>query len=429
KDAIDQVQVAYRKFDDSQRLGIVDTDYMMFSALDVGPDPVIVSKLNKTNISANYLRPLLLSSKIMIVSALTRYPQSDMGTLYNAIKESKHRKVIASGAKNRAQTEKKSEWLWNEDTVDMNSTARHCEAIMYDYFDYYEKYELSYKSLSNIKKYYKSLLAPEKKEGQKSIYLENGELDFAALMADGPLGEFKRVVLDLTRQNVDKVKVVYTENLQEKDKEYQKLLRAKEDSEKDYEQRIADLKKANERELSKERKRHETELQKLKISIDIGNTVRGWIKEEADRNLRDMLSYMILNNINGRQDADDFSVGNMMRGRNNDEIADGKFKGVSELSKGIMAEYRDDTDAAEKLYGDKFRDALGMQSLLEYALDDLLKNNNVRDAVRSVAPLEEKNVAISAWYNKWKSKRQTGVYNIEEEQEQSDDDDNESNDD
>ena len=31
KDAIDQVQVAYRKLNDSQRLGIVDTDYVMFS--------------------------------------------------------------------------------------------------------------------------------------------------------------------------------------------------------------------------------------------------------------------------------------------------------------------------------------------------------------------------------------------------------------
>lgn len=94
KDAIDQVQIAYRKFDDRQRLGIVDTDYLMFSALDLaGCDSLTISKLNKVNISANYLRPLLLSSKIMIVNALTKYPQADMEDLYTAIKNSKHCKV------------------------------------------------------------------------------------------------------------------------------------------------------------------------------------------------------------------------------------------------------------------------------------------------------------------------------------------------
>ena len=168
------MQIAYRKFDDSQRLGIVDTDYIMFSTLDLAADPITISKLNKANISANYLRPLLLSSKIMIVNALTKYPQADMGDLYAAIKDSKHRKVV----KKRGARSEDIVWLWNEDTVDMNSTARHCEAIMYDYFDYYEKYELSYKSLSNLKKYYGSLISA------KTVNLADGEPDYQAFFAE-----------------------------------------------------------------------------------------------------------------------------------------------------------------------------------------------------------------------------------------------------
>ncbi len=401
KDAIDQVQIAYRKFDDSQRLGIVDTDYIMFSTLDLAADPITISKLNKANISANYLRPLLLSSKIMIVNALTKYPQADMGDLYAAIKDSKHRKVV----KKRGARSEDIVWLWNEDTVDMNSTARHCEAIMYDYFDYYEKYELSYKSLSNLKKYYGSLISA------KTVNLADGEPDYQAFFAERNLSEFKRVVLDLTRQNVNKVKVVYAEHLRGKDKDYQKLEREKAEAEQAYEERIAEVKAKYEKKLSDEKKKHAEELKRLSVSIDIGNTVRDWIRKEADRHLSEMLSYMILNNINGLQKGDkDFRVGLMMRGENDDELADGKFGAASELSQSIMEDYKKSASAAEELYGDKFRAALDMQALFEGALDDVLKLDVIRDTARASASLGDKNATIKDIYNEWKLNRKVGMY-------------------
>lgn len=412
KDAIDQVQVAYRKFDDSQRLGIVDTDYIMFSSQDFISDSVTISKLNKLNMSANYLRPLLLSSKIMIVNALTRYPQSDMVDIYNAIKESKHRKVVKSGGKNKST----SEWLWNEDTVDMNSTARHCEAIMYDYFDYYEKYELSYQALRNIRRYYGRLTAAE------NINFADGTFAEDKLLAESNLCEFKRVVINMTRQCVDKISVSYAEYLREKEKEYRELERKKDKEYQALEQssseKISELIEKYEKALEQERKKHAAEMEKLKISIEIGDTVREWIRAESVRSLSDMLSYMILNNINGRQDKDEFRIGKMMYGAQEDEIADGDFYAASEISKDIMAEYKEDAAAAEQMYGDKFREALGLQRLLEYAIDDLLKHDHIRNVMSNDnVSLEGKNEAIREFYNKWKYKRTIGIYNMKDTKE------------
>lgn len=414
KDAIDQVQVAYRKFDDSQRLGIVDTDYIMFSALDLMTDSITISKLNKANISANYMRPLLLSSKIMIVNALTKYPQADMSDLYEAIKESKHRKIEFK--KRSGKGEKGSEWLWNEDIVDMNSTARHCEAIMYDYFDYYERYELSYKALNNLKKHYNSLI------NDRNVDLENGEVDYEKLLSGEGMSEFKRVVLNFTRQSVNKVKALYSEHLRDKDKDLLELGKQIEEAEAAHQKQIAKIKDEYEQKLADERRNFEEEKQRQSVSLGIGNTVREWIRAEADRHLSEMLGYMILNNINSptQKGDNDFKIKYMMRGESRDEMADGKFNIASQLSQKIMSDYKKNADDVEQMYGDKFRSALAMQSLLEGALDDLLKLDEIKDTVRGMLPLKDKNESIRETYAACKRNRKAGKYNTLEEKKQHD---------
>lgn len=401
KDAIDQVQIAYRKFDDSQRLGIVDTDYVMFSSLDIDADPVIISKLNKANISVNYLRPLLLSAKIMIVNALIKYPQADMENLYNAIKESKHRKVVFKKRGEKGVTQ--YEWLWNEDTVDMNSTARHCEAIMYDYFDYYEKYELSYKALNNLKKYYNSVITP-------GCVNDDGSLDAEKLLADEKMNDFRRIVLNLTRKNVDEVQLIYTQKLREKDDEFETFVARKAQEAKDYENQIEQLKTNHARELEEARNEYEKSLAEYRSSIEIGDTVRGWIREEADRHLQDMLAYMILNNINGYQEADGFRVEYMTRGENYDEIADGKFDFAHELSEKIMETYRRDKKAAEEKYSNRFKFARKMQVLFEGALDDTLKSDSIKSVVKNDSmKLDLKNKEIHDMYETIKFEKRNGL--------------------
>lgn len=410
KDAIDQVQVAYRKFDDSQRLGIVDTDYIMFSPLDLVTDPVTISKLNKANISANYLRPLLLSSKIMIVNALTKYPLADMSDLYEAIKESKHRK----GNYKKRKGDKDFLWLWNEDVIDMNSTARHCEAIMYDYFDYYERYELSYRALSNLKKHYNSLIKKEKKNPNDS------EINYEELLSGESLSEFKRVVLNFTSQNVGKIKVLYNEHLREKDKEVINLQKQMADAEVAHQQQIDKIKAEYEQKLKDQRKSFEEEKKGQELSLGIGNTVRKWIRVEANDYLSEMLGYMILNNINSpTQKGDkDFRVRYMMRGESRDEMADGNFTEASKLSQKIMSDYKKNAEGVEQIYGENFRSALNLQSLLEGALDDLLKLNEIKDTVRGMLPLKDKNDSIRDTYVEHKRNRKAGKYNTQEEKTQ-----------
>ena len=108
KDAIDQVQIMYRDFDRNQRLGIVDTDYATFTQADVllkrDINLAALSRLNKANISLYNLRPLLLSSKILIVNALTKYPSFDMAELYDSIIDSQYKKRVFDGEKLQLKT-------------------------------------------------------------------------------------------------------------------------------------------------------------------------------------------------------------------------------------------------------------------------------------------------------------------------------------
>lgn len=294
----------------------------------------------------------------------------------------------------------------------MNSTARHCEAIMYDYFDYFEKYELSYKSLNNLKEHYSKII------DAKKVNLDDGSLKVEDLVSEEALSEFNRVVLNFTRQNVNKVKVVYAEHLRKKDNDYQLLEKEKESEKKKHEQAIEKLKREYEGKLTDEKARHKKELEKLSVSLEIGNTVREWIRKEADRHLSEMLSYMIINNINGLQkNDDDFRVGKMMRGENEDEIADGDFESVTELSQSIMEDYKKSASDAENTYVGKFREAIALQDLFEGALDDVLKLDAVKNVVKSLAPLGDKNKAIRDTYNENKLNRKIGRYNLEEESE------------
>lgn len=369
KDAIDQVQVAYRKFGNSQRLGIVDTDYIMFSALDINTDPVNISKLNKANIAVNNLRPLLLSSKIMIVNALTKYPQSDMEELYGTIKKSIHRK--SSKGVSRKTADRGVEWLWNEDNVDMNSTARHCEAITYDYFDYYDRYELGLKAMNGLKK------SVSRKITKKLN--EDGSLPDVVdeVLADDRLHDFKRIVLNVTRRNMDLIKDSYRKRLESKDVEILKCKRdAQKDLDKAYEEKQRELAKKDE-EIEELKKSFDLERHAMLHSTTIGDTLRSWIREETESYLREMLSMVILNNINGLHSRRVINIKSLIGSKG--KMLDADFREVGKVAERIEDEYRADSAAAESKYTPKFVRALEMQELFEAAFNGILKMQDVDD--------------------------------------------------
>lgn len=385
KDAIDQVQIMYRNFDNNQRLGIVDTDYVMFSSLDINTDLVNISKLNKANIAVNNLRPLLLSSKIMIVNALTRYPQADIEDLFNAILEARYQ--------SNSNDDSFEELLWNADGVDMNSTARHCESITYDYFDYYERYELGLKAINGLKSNIGSSVANAIDEKTGSLSVEK------AMQSDDRLLSFKRIVLDITRQNVDLIKTVYKGRTDTLEKRVSDLEAEKEEL-------IAKHEKAmrEQREILLEQ--HRKDIAKLEESKRIGDTLRRWIREETGRYLTETLSQIVLNKLNGAYTVDStqeratYQIEKLL-GWNEGEFIDANIPAIRAYGEKLRADVSgEDAANAKAQYAQTFKESLGLQELFEAAFNGVFDINEVT-SIRHYddrVPTAQKNEDISAKY-------------------------------
>jgi hypothetical protein len=385
KDAIDQVQVMYRKFNDRQRLGIVDTDYVMFNSLDIETDAINISKLNKANIAVNSLRPLLLSSKIMIVNALTKYPQSDMSDLYNAIKDSKHRKSAK-----RVQTEDSDEWLWNEDKVDMNSTMRHCEAIAYDYFDYYEKYELGFKAMSRLKSDVSEIVVEniKLKTNSDNAVIENVSDSDGALVLDAVSLDdnnvIKELILNVTRQNVDKVKESYQKNLSELKDKYEKIIKEKDDELQKREDDRVELVSSYERKTDA-----------LKRDTEIGSTLKTWIRDETQKYLKEILSYIVIDKINNNT-KEAFGFDRII----NDDLCHGGFDGARELLNNLKTEYHDNEEYAISHYETLNQRARELAVLLEATTNGILDAKEIRETrAGNQDDTERGNAEIAKMYN------------------------------
>ena len=408
KDAIDQVAVLYRDFDNNQRLGVVDTDYVMFSELDVAvkrDDKVSIPKLNKANIAVNNLRPMLLSSKIMIVNALTKYPQSDMKDLYYAIKTKRHQKVEQKGR----SMEKTDEWLWNEDSVDMNSTARHCEAVAYDYFDYYEKYELGFTAIKNLSK--------QLSEGvtDKSVDKTDGSFTFAkADVAEqtevGKRSKMLELLIDVTRQNVDKIRVIYQNNLKEKDDEIQQLRKEKEKLIADYDLELTRRDEAKQQALADLQAAHNDELNRQHNSLLMGDTLRTWIKDEIQSYFKRNMALAVINILNLGSTVPELltkqRIHQMFDGEK--EMVSGDFQFVKDVWDDIMGDFERSGRAEEKIqqYAEEFQRAKALQDMIATACSGLLEKTYFKEVADNALSgqvgtksLEKRNEDIISKFN------------------------------
>ncbi len=395
KDAIDQVQIMFRNFDNNQRLGIVDTDYIMFSQLDVNTELVNISKLNKANIAVNYLRPMLLSSKIMIVNALTKYPQSDIENLFNSILEARYLQFVP---------EKNSwdyEWLWNSDGIDMNSTVRNCEAIAYDYFDYYEKYELGLRAINGIRRSIGSNVI-------NAIDVETGAFSVEKAMGtDNSLISFKRIVLEVTRQNVDLIRTVYKSRIDELQK---KIDGMEEERARD----LANYKQKMEEQRADLLEQRDQTLEKIENSRAIGDTIRKWIREETKRYLTEMLSQIVLNKLNGNNKVKngEYQLDSLLA-RNGGEFIDANIPAIRAYGDNLRANITgDDSSEAREYYLKTFKESLALQELFELAFNgifDLDDVTSIRHYDDMVVPMSVKNEVISKNYAERLDARKHGI--------------------
>ncbi|MCH5157379.1 MAG: hypothetical protein J1G02_05870 [Clostridiales bacterium] len=391
KDAIDQVVVLYRDFENNQRLGVVDTDYVMYSELDVAvdrEDKVSIPKLNKANVAVNNLRPMLLSSKIMIVNALTKYPQSDMKELYAAIINKRHQKI------NKKNRTKEAEWLWNEDNVDMNSTARHCEAITYDYFDYYEKYELGFLAIKNLREALSAEILADNVSEEDGTFTPGESV--AEDGADKKLLALKRLLLELTRQNVDLVKGIYQNNLQERDKENQRLKEEKAAREEKHKKEIENLHNI-----------YQDQLRRQQDSLLMGETLRNWIREEIETFFTRNMAMAVINTLNTKiKTSKNFTEEHFEDMYNGGDIVDAKFDFVKGVWADIVADCDVDPDKKhEKFakYTEEFKHAIYFRETLSAACNGILEKSfyNTLGTNKDFS-LEKRNDEIRGAYNRRK---------------------------
>lgn len=361
KDAIDQVQVMYRNFYNGQRYGVVDTDYAVFSDLDIKTnDALNISRLNKASIGVNSLRPILFSAKILIVNALVKYPNAEISEMYQAIINSRYRPNQKRGVKRATESDQK--WLWNEDLVDMNSTCRHCEVIMYDYFDYYDKYELGLKTLN--------LLKSKAVAGSDAIVNGEKEEQFV-ILSDGSFDKtpqadaFADLVLELTERNVGIVKEIYEKRVKALEDKYRqdKDKLAKEID--DLKKKIAE-KQGKIEEIRSEKAAAITEL-KESVSYRMGDTLKQWIQSEMESTLVDMMAMLALKQINyGFGDFSTLNVGE-------DTLYDAGQQDVHDYLGRISKEYAEDEEETIKKYDAFAAKVTSYQELINMAMDGIFK--------------------------------------------------------
>ncbi len=370
KDAIDQVQVMYRNFYNGQRYGVVDTDYLVFSDLDVKTnDALNISRLNKASIGTNNLRPILLSARILIVNALIKYPNADVSDMYQAIIESRHRPSEKRNVKKAQEAEQK--WLWNEDVVDMNSTCRHCEVIMYDYFDYYDKYELGLKTLNLLK---------NKRVSNEDRIINGEKVEQFFIQSDGSLAPtqqaeaFENLVLEITKRNVDIAKEIYNKRL--------KALESKHQQDKDA--LAAEIETLKQRLDEKDRKIQEVlsqktnEMAELKngTSYQMGETLKNWIRSEMETSMVEMMSMLVLQQINFGYRA--FST----RAVGEDTLYYADQKDVKNYLEKIDKEYKEDEEETVKKYNAYAEKVTDYQQLINMAMDGIFKLDPFENGAR-----------------------------------------------
>ena len=357
KDALDQVQLMYRDFTNSQRLGVVDTDYVMFNDTDLESekDGLNISKLNKINYAVNNIRPLLLSSKIMIVRALVNYPQKDINDVYTSIKESVYGGVNSTS------------WLWNYNAIDMNSTSRHCESIMYDYFDYYNDFEIGLQALTRLNKDSKSII-----DANGKITAGNGE-------------PFKDLIIGLVNKNLDSIKRYYD--------------KVRSDDSEAHLKQINELQeKINDIQAQYDKKVKELEGVKNGTTYLMGEKMQQWMYESFLDNFSKMMSMTVLKKLNVGSseylDAENLA-------EKSESFVHGTNPVVKNLRDEIIDKYSEQDPNFKKLYDEYWDKVKDIVKAAEVALDPvtiLLNESGVITDNPSLS-LEKKNEELFHKYD------------------------------
>lgn len=134
KNAVDNVYKAYRDLQDVGKENLVNREYVTFSESHIDDDyyKKYHSYLAGERINVAVLETLIIRTKSMIVTYVTKYPEKEIGEILNIMLM--NRKTNNNG---------EPEWLWSKIGFDLQQTERAVSAIR-EFYDYYENYEREY---------------------------------------------------------------------------------------------------------------------------------------------------------------------------------------------------------------------------------------------------------------------------------------------
>lgn len=380
KDTIEQIQMLYRKFSDAQKLGIVDTDYVIYRNEDINTDAVYLSKLNKASIPTAYLRPLLLSSKVMIVNALLKYPQADMQSLYNDI--------INSTNKTRDKKTKNLtvRWLWNESEIDLLATVRNVESIAYDYCDYYENYESGFLAFQNVQKLLKKSIV-NNLQGSEQIDFDSIQDDIEVNMK--PAGKLSSIIIEATKKNLD---VIQNEFLNNKYKFEKSLQEMRNSTEKEIEEK--------DKEIDEITLNHKKEISAIREDAKIADVMRMMIKEQISDYMTEMFGTISLLKLN---DARTITPGRL----EDSELATGDYTEINKVVELWKARISGLTlDEQILAISAKLKEVKAFQEMLERACTPILDCvKSETTAIKLEGDENKYNSAIRENFDKFKSEK------------------------
>ncbi len=163
KNAVDIVYKAYRDLQDLGKENLVDREYVTFSEAHSNPDyyKKYHAKLAGEKINVSVLEALIIRTKCMIVTYVTKYPEREIGEILNIMLSNRLTDRLGQPV-----------WLWNSLGYNLQQTERAITSIR-EFYDYYETYEREYAEknadIEELKREYAKKLEDERNDFRMNL--------------------------------------------------------------------------------------------------------------------------------------------------------------------------------------------------------------------------------------------------------------------
>lgn len=165
-DGLNNVQKIYSLMEKNDKLDVIDRHYLTFDQTHPD-DPQFSRMLSRENVLAMPLLPLLVNVTNLYVLWITKFPDKQLSAYIIDIFENYC---------NRDENSEELEWVFEQGSYDLHTTARYIDAIS-NFYSYYESYEKMYavrsKALKDATAAVRSELEPQYREKLEKNTIEH----------------------------------------------------------------------------------------------------------------------------------------------------------------------------------------------------------------------------------------------------------------